>query len=551
MKLKKLLSGLLVSIVLVGAYTNSVSAETIVNWEKIYDNADYQMVVDAIKTNDGGAITVGATNSIATTSASKIDAYITKLDSTGEIEWSKNYGNQYAMDQLTSIAQTNDGGYIASGTSGFTGWIIKIDADGNIIWNKSVSGTFTFVKIIAKSDGGYLGLAAYTGTTAKPTNGGTDAAIYNIDENGNVIWMKSYGGNLEDVFTNAIESEDNGFILVGKSGSNYADYTNKGALDAFVIKIDKDGNIIWKRLYGSKLNDEISDIYYDSIAGEYLLTGSYNDVSAVFIKMKEDGTTNLVKVYDAPEDRFIEFETAQRTADNGYIIGGKVVLKDNAGSRIVAVKFDENGEFVWENRYGRNQRTNTLVSMLVNDQNNYVAFAYTSGDNNTYYMYGVTFNEQYKLTFDTNNGSDTKTSSQTLIVGIKADNVEKPTRTSYNFVGWNTKKDGSGLFWDFDTNTMPGKNLVLYATWQEKNTNQEIVEEKPNITKPIETEYDYSLGQEVSGENRMLLPTEESTTSNNMTLPTTGLNNINLMVSAIFSIMSIGLIGMYIKIQDR
>ncbi len=70
-----------------------------------------------------------------------------------EIEWQNTIGGDY-FDELYSIEQTYDGGYILGGSSasGISGdktedannydyWVIKLDTIGNIEWQNTIGGT--------------------------------------------------------------------------------------------------------------------------------------------------------------------------------------------------------------------------------------------------------------------------------------------------------------------------------------------------------------------------------------------------------------------------
>ena len=71
----------------------------------------------------------------------------------------------------------------------------------------------------------------------------------------------------------------------------------------------------------------------------------------------------------------------------------------------------------------------------------------------------------YVLSFDLNGGESSLIADQTVAENANASVVNDPTLKDYTFVGWNTSIDGSGDVWDFNTSTMPGNDLTLYAQW--------------------------------------------------------------------------------------
>lgn len=72
----------------------------------------------------------------------------------------------------------------------------------------------------------------------------------------------------------------------------------------------------------------------------------------------------------------------------------------------------------------------------------------------------------YQLAFDLNGGAGVLPKTQSLEEGSKAEAVEDPAWLGHTFLGWNFEKDGSGAYWNFDTNVMPARDVVLYAQWE-------------------------------------------------------------------------------------
>ncbi|MGL4588754.1 MAG: InlB B-repeat-containing protein, partial [Mycoplasmatales bacterium] len=77
---------------------------------------------------------------------------------------------------------------------------------------------------------------------------------------------------------------------------------------------------------------------------------------------------------------------------------------------------------------------------------------------------------EYQLKFDGNSSPD-NIPTQTVPFEQLAKEPKAPENIGYSFTGWNTLKDGSGTTWNFTSNKMPAKDLVLYAQWQPNNYN--------------------------------------------------------------------------------
>src|SRR5690606_15431828 len=142
-------------------------------------------------------------------------------------------------DVLRGLQSTVDGGYILggysnSGASGnktstklglFDFWIVKIDENGEKIWDKSFGGISNNVLhcLQSTSDGGYL-LGGYSnsGISANKSTAGfgdLDYWVVKIDANGNKLWDKTFGGIARDVLHTIIETSDGAFLLAGNSFS--------------------------------------------------------------------------------------------------------------------------------------------------------------------------------------------------------------------------------------------------------------------------------------------------------------------------------------------
>lgn len=99
------------------------------------------------------------------------DYWIVKTDSHGRKEWDKTIGGNYG-DNLQSLQQTADGGYILGGfsNSNVSGektengrgwndyWVVKISAEGKVQWDKTIGGDDNdYLQAIEQmKDGGYI-----------------------------------------------------------------------------------------------------------------------------------------------------------------------------------------------------------------------------------------------------------------------------------------------------------------------------------------------------------------------------------------------------------
>jgi len=219
---------------------------------------------ETVQANDGGYAVLGDTNSFG---AGDSDFWLIKTDADGNTQWNKTYGGELA-EVSGDMCVTTDGGYAMSGYTKSFGaggqdfWLVKTDANGNTEWNMTYGGTGNDVGIhvIQTADGGYA-LACLTTSFGA---GSLDFWFIKLDASGNTEWNMTYGGPGSDGPTHFIQTEDNGYALVG--------FTTVGSdQNASLIKIDALGNMEWNQTYGGT-GSEIAYALLETNDGYYLLT---------------------------------------------------------------------------------------------------------------------------------------------------------------------------------------------------------------------------------------------------------------------------------------
>ena len=201
-----------------------------------------------IQTEDGGyALTANSFSSIGDYD----DVLLIKTDSHGYKEWSKLFDySEYESD--SGLIQTIDGGFVLVGRTyslgeGPTFWLVKTDKLGTIEWNITYVNTrmVTVSSILQLSDESFV-LAGATDTFG---DRGADFYLTKIEDTGNMEWIQFYGTkNNELNYPSLIQTSDGGFALFG-----YTVTSDDGLLaDFLLIKIDKQGNMVWNQTYAGE-----------------------------------------------------------------------------------------------------------------------------------------------------------------------------------------------------------------------------------------------------------------------------------------------------------
>jgi gliding motility-associated-like protein len=136
-----------------------------------------------------------------------------------------------------------------------------------IQWQKCIGGTdFDGIsEVILAQDGGFVicGVSSSLDGDFSGSNPGSgDAFVMKTDASGNILWRKNYGGTLYEVANNIIPTTDGRYIFIGNTGSadmdvvGYHPGATPGLSDVWVVKIDNNGVMQWNRCYGGPGRDE-------------------------------------------------------------------------------------------------------------------------------------------------------------------------------------------------------------------------------------------------------------------------------------------------------
>ena len=289
------------------------------------------------QTNDGGYIVVGETGYDG--SGGDSDVWLLKTDTLGDTLWTKIYGSG-VDDEGWSVQQTADSGYIIAGYTAlgnYDVWLLKTDAVGETLWTKtygtdSVDGSFS---VEQTPDGGYI----VVGQTSSFGAGDADVWLLRTDAVGETLWTKTYGGSDFDYGYEVQRTFDNGYIIGGQTYSFGA-----GSGDIWLIKTDSLGNVQWDTTYGTVGTEDIGAVQQTADSG-YFVTGitALGGIDVWLIKTDADGDTLWTLQYGDPSNPDYG-NCGRQTSDGGYIVTGAIYY---GGDDILLLKTDSLGDTLW------------------------------------------------------------------------------------------------------------------------------------------------------------------------------------------------------------
>ncbi len=317
-------------------------------WAKSYGGLDTDIVSDVKQTTDRGYIVSGSTSSFV---AGTWDAWILKLTENGSVAWEKTYGNS-DFECFESVQQTSDGGYIVAGSTDSYGggggaddfWLLKLNSAGGVVWQKTYRGTgYDYVNSVQQtSEGGYI----VVGGTNSYGAGSTDVWVLKIYNDGAVDWQKTYGGTGNDSANSVQQTSDRRYIIAGVTNSFGA-----GDNDFWLLRLNENGVLIWQKTYGGTGEDEAFSVHQTSDGG-YIVSGCFDGLveHAWLLRLNGDGTIVWQKMYDSAG--FDSCRVAKQLPDGGYICAGFTDSESAGSIDTWLMKLNSDGNVVWQKIYG-------------------------------------------------------------------------------------------------------------------------------------------------------------------------------------------------------
>lgn len=305
-------------------------------WTKTFGGNNSDIGNSVVQTEDGGFFIIGFKDFIPG-QLNTGDVWLIKTDSNGDTLWTKTYGDTSGRDEGYAIQKVSSGGYIISGLTTSFGagstdaYVIRINDNGDTLWTKTYGGEseeYT-TKIEQTSDGGFI----LVGRTYSYGLGSTDVWLIRANENGDTLWTRTFGTAGVDFGNSVQETSDGGFIVTGRLMS-----FSTGTPDLYLVRTDSNGDSLWTKSYNGPLTpfslDEGKDVH--QLSDDGFLVAGVSDGRLFLLRTDDNGDTLWTKLYNA------SCTSMERTSDGGYIISGNNLL----------IRLKEGADTIWTKTIG-------------------------------------------------------------------------------------------------------------------------------------------------------------------------------------------------------
>ena len=488
-------------------FSSYVTGNTGLEWVKEYGGTGDDILYSSILTSDNCLLLVGESESFT---QDDNDVYIVKVDINGNLLWNTTFGDELLDedDAAYSVVETNDG-YLITGKISTTEGIgddvllCKISRNGNLIWKKHYGGN-------AWDWGNDLAIGSDSNILIAATTQSFYGSPYNVyflkcSSNGDLIFKRTLKQAKNQYTSSIIKVSNNQYLILGTT----SDITNTES-DLFLLSVDDDGNEVWYKEYTDFGKQKASKILRDG--DDFLFIGTTdiggfgrNDIQVT--KVDQNGNIIWKKNFGSPYDD---------SGDNicthsGSILVSGNTFKDQSESQNQYLLFlDSNGNLTFNQTYGTGQYDKAVNTHPI-DPSNYIMTGYTKeGDQYAFSLTKISLTP-YTLSLQTpvgsTYGSGEYYKGANPVFGVDEEIVYVDAHIRYLFTGW-TSSDSGGYKGDNNPAQLTINNDVTQvANWQ-KQYYVEITTEGEGETNGISGWYNagtvLTLGSIPIGENELI-----------------------------------------------
>lgn len=240
------------------------------------------------------------------------------------------------------------------------GWIQTYGGPDTVL-SGHLQGVLHYGAIAMPAIDGNIMLAGWGRDQSNPGSK-ADFFLLKTNDQGGELWRRFYGDIEKNDFCYAAkELPDGGYVLAGRT--TLTDFTTANRADMVILRTNSSGELIWKKQFnfGNSNYDEIYDVA-PTADGGFACAGRIKDAidnqngtwsptpdSTYILKLNAAGEMEWFKRYlpdlDS-ESSFITGYSIMQTPDNGYLVGGRIIINDEVP--YLLFRTDNQGNVLWE-----------------------------------------------------------------------------------------------------------------------------------------------------------------------------------------------------------
>ena len=330
-------------------------------WNKTFGTELYDDANNIVNTSDNGYILVGTSQNQSSNSR---NMFIVRTDSVGDTIWTKRIGENNWAEGRALIKDKKDE-FLAAGeyySNSNDVWVIKFNEIGNILWEEvyQTDSMETVSSIVSSGDSSFVLVGS---TQYWPPNSDVIASellLMKIDSLGNQVWLRNYIKDslwVWNVGRDVKKTSDGGFIIVAESNS-----FNSGGSAIWLLKTDSVGDTIWTKLYYKEDSQNVVRSIHQTLDGGYIIGGMVKQFgnhkfNAWIIKTNDIGDIIWERLYGNIEtsegaNALIQLE------DSTYVFTGYTSGFPETPSDLWLVKLNVQGDTIWTKSIGGMQSDN-------------------------------------------------------------------------------------------------------------------------------------------------------------------------------------------------
>jgi hypothetical protein len=324
-------------------------------WTRTYGTDETEEAFGCVALEDGGFVLAGISGDPGLDNER---VYVVRVDSFGDTLWTKRFGEFWPSPNVFghywgaySICRAGDNGLALTGYGQYLGdmsiyiFLLKMSSDGDSLWTRVYDHEGWGNRVVATEDGGF----AIAGDVWHPNR---DMMLMKTDSLGNEEWSRFYGGTGSEAAHDMTLCPDGGFALAGGTSSFGVD-----VVDVYLVRTNSSGDTLWTRTYGG-MGDESAFTITARTDGGFVLAG-YTDsfgmggplgTDAYVLRVDSEGDTVWTRTYGYAEtDEFIS--SVASTIDGGCILSGWI-SGWSPHQDMYVVRLDSLGDSLWSSTYG-------------------------------------------------------------------------------------------------------------------------------------------------------------------------------------------------------